>query len=202
MITDLDKIRTTMHRSAVFSQDRAYRYTLWREWSVQEIALTVAHDVDPRPFDYVQFIGLNPSVADEERNDNTMVRCMDFAKRWGFGGMCMTNLFAWRDTKPKDMKRAVDPIGQNNDDWLETIASDAGLIVCCWGIHGPHRNRASEFLARPVFSERLQRANGSSLQAFGLTANGQPKHPLMLAHKAQLQPLAVLLQKGSSPNGK
>jgi hypothetical protein len=172
-------------RATIFSPDRAYRYTLWREWSVQELSLTVAYDVDPRPFDYVQFIGLNPSTADERIDDNTITRCIDYAKRWGFGAMCMTNLFAWRDTSPEKMKRVVAPIGPENNAWLETIAADAGLIVCCWGIHGKHRDRSAEFLSLPSFYERQR--NGK-LFAFGLTNNGQPKHPLMLK---KLNPLVA-----------
>ena len=175
-----------------FSPDRLYRYTLWRTWSVQEIALTIDFEVDPRPLDYVQFIGLNPSVADERIDDNTIRRCTDFAKRWGFGGFCMTNLFAWRDTKPEAMKRVVAPVGPENDRWLEEIAHDAGVIVCCWGMHGSHRDRAAQFLDLPSFLER-QRAG--KLLCFGRTNNGQPKHPLMLKKLTRLEPLP-----GMTPN--
>jgi hypothetical protein len=31
-------------------------------------------------------IGLNPSIADETKNDPTIIRCIDFAKTWGYGG--------------------------------------------------------------------------------------------------------------------
>jgi hypothetical protein len=81
MTSAIASIRDTMKRQSVFSLDRAYRYTLWREWSIQELTLTIEHDVDPRPMDYVQFIGLNPSTADEVVNDNTLRRCIDFAMR-------------------------------------------------------------------------------------------------------------------------
>jgi hypothetical protein len=189
MISALTKLRSTIKRECVFSPDRAYRYTLWREWSVQEITLTVGAEVDPRPFDYVQFIGLNPSTADETLDDNTITRCIDFSKRWGFGAFCMTNLFAWRDTDPHAMKRAVDPIGPDNNEWLETIAQDAGLIVCCWGNHGPHRNRASEFLSGS-FAARL---TAGQLFAFGINERtGQPKHPLMLRRLEKVRPLNQL----------
>jgi hypothetical protein len=177
---------SAVDRRCVFSPERAYRYTLWREWSVQEIALTVQHDVDPRPFDYVQFIGLNPSTADEREDDNTIRRCIDYAKRWGFGALCMTNLFAWRDTDPKKMKRAIDPVGPDNDSWLLAIAQDAGQIVCCWGSHGIHRGRHESFLQTPEFFNLYAR---DRLFAFGLTDNGQPKHPLRL--KKLLRPASL-----------
>ena len=39
-------------------------------------------------------IGLNPSTADENENDPTITRCINFAKSWGYGSVCVTNLFA------------------------------------------------------------------------------------------------------------
>jgi hypothetical protein len=47
------------------------------------------------------FIGLNPSTADAEVNDPTIRRCIGFAHDWGFGGLLMLNLFAFRATDPK-----------------------------------------------------------------------------------------------------
>lgn len=174
-------------RNAVFSWDYYYRYTLWREWTVQEISLTVAHDVDPRPMDYVQFVGLNPSTADDREDDPTIRRCTDFAKRWGYGAFCMTNLFGWRATDPKDMKRAVEPIGPENDHWLQKIAIDAGVTICCWGNHGSDRHRIAEVLALPSFHERH---NKGRLCCFGVSPrSGQPKHPLMLPKLTPAVPL-------------
>lgn len=188
MISEFAQLKQQMKRETIFSRDRAYRYTLWREWTVQELSLTVAHDIDPRPFDYVQFIGLNPSIADERIDDRTICRCTDFAKRWGFGAFCMTNLFAWRDTKPANMKRVVDPVGPENDSWLEAISKDAGLVVACWGIHGDHRDRAKAVLDLPAFRTRAEK---QTIFCFGLTDDGHPKHPLMLKKLTELEPLRV-----------
>lgn len=49
------------------------------------------------------FVGLNPSTADETEDDQTIRRCVGFAMDWGYGGLCMGNLFAIRATKPKNM---------------------------------------------------------------------------------------------------
>lgn len=38
-------------------------------------------------------IGLNPSTADETRDDPTIRRCTGYARLWRFGGLLMTNLF-------------------------------------------------------------------------------------------------------------
>jgi hypothetical protein len=50
--------------------------------------------LEERPF--VMFIGLNPSIADENEDDPTTRRCMRYAGSWGFGGLIVTNLFAFR----------------------------------------------------------------------------------------------------------
>ena len=111
-----------MMRTANFSACRKYRYSLKRVWNRQS------------PF--VLFIGLNPSTADEINDDPTLTRCMDYAKRWGYGGVCVANLFAYRATKPTDMLRVNDPIGIDNNSWLKKLSKAAGLTVVAWGNHG------------------------------------------------------------------
>lgn len=80
-----------------FSEDRKYRYTLWREWDMSDDMIATMPGYD-RTGEYLQVIGLNPSTADESKDDPTLRRCIDFAQRFGFGALCMTNLFAWRAT--------------------------------------------------------------------------------------------------------
>jgi hypothetical protein len=70
-----------MKTDAKFSACRKYRYALWRNWD------------GSKP--YAMIIGLNPSTADENENDPTITRCINFAKSWGYGGVCVTNLFAY-----------------------------------------------------------------------------------------------------------
>ena len=52
------------------------------------------------------FIMLNPSTADEHLNDPTVRRCMDFASRWGYGTLFVTNLSPLRATDPTELKAA------------------------------------------------------------------------------------------------
>src|SRR5690348_9819680 len=97
-----------MTMETVFSQCRKYRYTLWRQWG--DVRSGFAMELWPadradKSRQYVQFIGLNPSTADETQDDPTVRRCIGFSKAWGYGALCMTNAFAWRDTDPEKMKR-------------------------------------------------------------------------------------------------
>lgn len=145
-----------MIRSAVFSEDRRYRYVLVRDWS--------AHL--PR----VAFVALNPSTADEEKDDPTLRRCIRFARDWGFGSLAMLNLFAFRATDPFVMQQQEDPVGPENDGWIVKCAGECQAVVFCWGVRGTYLGRSAE-----VLSLGLKNA-----YAFKMTANGQPWHPLML----------------------
>lgn len=117
---------------AEFSPCRQYRYTLWRVWGD-----------DPR---YVNFICLNPSTADDVQDDNTIRRCRNYAKAWGFNRMCVTNIFAFRATDPKVMKAQKDPIGPNNDFRVASVAREADLRICSWGTHGQYLSRSTDVL--------------------------------------------------------
>lgn len=143
--------------------NQEYRYTLWRIWD------------DSLPF--VQWIGLNPSTADEHKDDPTIRKCMGFARRWGYGAICMTNLFAWRDTKPENMKAAVEPIGEQNDEYLLNVAACARLRVAAWGNHGVHLGR-SQAVRGLIPRLRVLRLN---------KATGEPQHPLYVPYEQEFQ---------------
>ncbi len=175
-----------MTSDATFSPDRKYRYTLVRIWDSK------------KPL--VVFIGCNPSVADEIRNDRTVTRCMKYAMDWGFGGLIMLNIFAWRSTDPKGLLVPEDPVGPENDRAIKEACSKAGIIVACWGNPGLLMNRGKDVvsLLKTMVRYRVgqeppkgQWAPGNPavlelLHHLGLTKAGQPKHPLYL--KGDLKP--------------
>lgn len=178
-----------MERTTVFSPCRKWRYTLWRDWAWQISGLNGHHHFteDPhfdyfpgKPHQFVQFIGLNPSTADETKNDPTVRRCVNFAKAWGFGAMCMTNIFAWRSTDPAALYRQHDPIGPENDRWLKDVAAEATLVVCCWSNHGSLGGRSAQV-------KRL--LESIDLHCFKMSQQGQPWHPLYLP--GNIQPMKM-----------
>lgn len=59
---------------ALVSPCGLYRYWLDRKWAIEANASICL------------FVGLNPSTADADQDDPTIVKCMDFAKRWGIAG--------------------------------------------------------------------------------------------------------------------
>jgi hypothetical protein len=148
---------------AVYSPCERYRYALTRIWGT-----------GPR----VLFVMLNPSTATEVQNDPTVERCERRARALGYGGFRVCNIFAWRDTDPRAMRAAADPVGPANDAAIRDGTLWADAIVCAWGTHGAHLDRGRQV-------ETLLRATGRTLTHLGLSKDGHPKHPLYIAYSQQ-----------------
>ena len=116
---------------------------------------------------YALIIGLNPSTADETKNDPTITRCINYAKSWGYGGLCMVNLFAFRATQPRDMMASKQPIGPDNDDWINKLSDAAGVVVAAWGNDGTHLDR-SNIIVKMI----------PDLMCLKMNKTGEPAHPL------------------------
>lgn len=157
---------------AVFSPCRTWRYALWRTW---DESLPV-----------VMWVGLNPSTADETVDDPTIRRCKAFAADWGYGGIFMLNLFAFRATDPAIMMAAEDPIGPENDRHIQEYHEAAGLTVAAWGIHGTFRGQ-DQCVCRLERTSPTRKTSyvGDDLWCLGLTKEGHPKHPLYIAQRTK-----------------
>lgn len=151
---------------ATFSPCRRWRYLLWRRWDASKPA--------------ANFLMLNPSTADELKLDPTCSRARDYAERWGYGALVVTNIFGWRATDPAAMRASEDPVGPQNDAAIVQAARAASLIVCAWGNHGAYQGRSTAVVAL------LKRAR-VRLHALRVNRSGEPAHPLYL--KGTLQPL-------------
>src|SRR6478736_7134631 len=104
-----------MIRDAAFSGDRKYRYWLKREW----------HDEMFTDIKRLVFIGLNPSTANAVDDDPTIRKVITIAKRHGYSGVVMLNLFAIVSTDPSLLLTHPDPNdGTLNDIWLRDMVGD------------------------------------------------------------------------------
>ena len=148
--------------TAEFSPCRIWRYQLKRQWQEGDR--------------FVSFIGLNPSTADESKNDPTVTRCVNYATEWGYDGMFMLNIFAYRATDPKDMKAFQSPIGEYNDAWLKKTVKESEVAIACWGTHGSYMNRGKAVVSMIP-----------DLKCLKITKAGHPSHPLYL--KKSLKPV-------------
>ena len=113
------------------------------------------------------FIMLNPSKADAIKNDRTVNRCIRFAMAWGYGGLIIGNLFAYRSTKPDALKKVLDPVGPENGRHIKEMASEADIIIAAWG--NP-----------PLINSNDSITGLKNLHYLELTKSGNPRHPLYL----------------------
>ena len=153
--------------SALYSDCDSYRYALTRSWD--------------HAGKRVLFVMLNPSKATEVQNDPTVERCERRARALGFGAICVTNIFAWRETDPHIMRKIPDPVGPDNDRILRESVAWSDLVIAAWGPHGAHLGRG------PATAELLW-ATGKPIFHLGLTKHGHPKHPLYIRYAQQPEP--------------
>ncbi len=160
-----------LDQGATFSEDRVYRYRLWRRWGT-----------GPR----LAVIGLNPSTADETVNDPTITRCIAYARRWGFDGLEMLNLFGFRATDPRELIRAEEPVGGDTNFHIPQVCWEVlrhdGAVLAAWGANALHP-RLAPWAVQITTWLRTQAPDG--IACLGLTATGQPKHPLYLPNNAR-----------------
>lgn len=148
-----------MNRGAVFSSCGKFRYLLVREWD--------------KKAPWVTFVMLNPSTADASKDDATIRKCIAFAKHWGFGGIKVVNLFAYRATKPADLKRAGYPVGATNVPTLAAVFAEHANIICAWGAQARGHPQAATVLGMIRGANRLP-------EAIRTLKDGVPEHPLYI----------------------
>ena len=162
MTPDLFAEPETVTSSAWISACGRYRYLLERRWSSKVACV---------------FIMLNPSTADATVDDNTIRKCIGYARRWGFGGIVVANLYAYRATDPSELLKVEDPVGPENDEWIERLVNHPTIVVA-WG-NDADEDRVDEF------KHLMHAATGwpvdKLLYCMGTNKNGSPKHPLYLA---------------------
>ncbi|MGL5823692.1 MAG: DUF1643 domain-containing protein [Nocardioides sp.] len=153
---------------AWISDDGRYRYRLKRVWGTELPCLG--------------WIMLNPSTANATTDDQTIRRCMGFARTLGYDAISVVNLYALRATNPADLWTVDDPIGPHNDEALATFlergAAADEITIAAWGNHAP-AERVAELLAMPG-AERLH--------CLSATKSGAPAHPSRLPAAAQPTP--------------
>jgi hypothetical protein len=120
---------------------------------------------------------LNPSKADASVDDPTIRKCMGFARRLGYDGIEVVNLFAYRATDPDDLKRAGYPVGPDNDAHIRAAAGGAAAVIAGWGSEAAEHPRTLD-----VYNMLAERC-----EVFALRENkgGAPGHPLYIPYSAQ-----------------
>ena len=171
-------------RGACISDDGKYRYWLKRQWGNGPSLV---------------FIMLNPSTADAMKDDQTIRRCMYFAKREGYSGITVLNLYAWRATNPKDlldqMAKGVDVVGPQNLQWVRDLTKDEKKVVLAWGGIHPDKHWAAMSAVFDVLPRDMV------YLCLGETETLDPRHPSRLGNNVEFEdylPSVRVLPKDSA----
>lgn len=146
--------------------DGEYRYRLDRWWGD-----------GPR----LGWIMLNPSTADGVHDDPTIRRCIGFAKRCGYDGIVVVNLFARRCTRPEHLADPGDPVGPHNNEAILNMGYYCPVVVAAWGAHPVARGHVLSVASTMEAARR-------TLHCLGVTQGGAPRHPLYVRADAELVP--------------
>lgn len=160
---------------ALLSADRIFRYSLERVWETKKASLI--------------FVMLNPSTADADLDDPTIRRCMGFARGWGYGGIEVLNLYAFRSPNPqelakflRDNARKFSVLNTTNADYMAAAFRSrrrGAKIVCAWGSSIDTMQLGMAACHRAI-------CYGLRPHCLGVNADGQPKHPLYVPATAPL----------------
>jgi len=147
---------------AIFSDDGRYRYLLRRR--LGDAPLEAA------------WVLLNPSTAGADADDPTVRRLAAFSRREGAGSMAVVNLFALCSADPAALLADPSPAGPLNDAAIAAAVNGRTprIIICGWGAFPDRaalRGRIGQVRA-------LLAASPWPVRCLGLTAGGQPVHPL------------------------
>lgn len=146
-------------RAAGIDPTGTYRWWLTRRWGESGA--------------WCNFLMLNPSTADGSGDDPTIRRVIRFARDWGFVGVVVTNLFAYRATDPDRLRTAPDPVGRFGDQAISNAAELSAYTVCAWGSNPKAADRAKVVLG-------MLREQNTDVRALRVARSGAPWHPLYL----------------------
>lgn len=164
-------LNDTIRRSAILSDDGEYRYILER------LGISDGRKI-------LAVIGVNPSLADADKDDPTVRRIYGFCRTLGFSTALVGNKFARRSPDVKALRRPGDPIGPENDRYLAEIIRAADVVLVAWG---PLAKLPEALRGRWKDVVRIADAEQRTLYCLGTAQDGHPRHPLMLPANAQLE---------------
>lgn len=164
-----------MLASAVLSPDRTLRFSLRRIWRSRS-------PIEPQRVFHV--VGVNPSTADETKNDRTVNRLIEFGQRSDCDELMLYNLHPLRSKNPAPIiKIPRDPSNQTflRDMLKRARVSDGDIVLCAWGAVVVARPWAAEFIAEAA-------KIGTKLYCLGRAKGGEPRHPLYVPGSQLLEP--------------
>ena len=143
------------HDTQGLSDDERYRWWFERRWGDGPLLC---------------WVGLNPRSVDKDGGNRrpTLRKVEHWARTWGYDGVLIVNLFAYRATDPKELRTAtIDIVGTQNDETLRWATERSGVTLAAWGAGGRLHGRGRE--VSPILIDPI---------CVGYTKHGEPRHPL------------------------
>ncbi len=135
---------------------------------------------------------LNPSTADEEKNDPTISRVCRLAENGGYGRLLVLNLLGVRATNPMDIWSHENPQGIDNwKTWeyvLKDLVPERDNVCVAWGRAPVARNQLCQFIPALVEASFYLKVWTQPLMTWVKNADGSPRHPLYIKVHTKLQP--------------
>ena len=145
-----------------------YRYTLSREIDMSSNRLLLV-------------CMLNPSTADDTKNDPTISQVCRLTKNGGFGKLLVVNLLGIRATKPDDIWLHDDPIGKDNwKAWCEIIKDmdpEQDEIGIAWGRPPQRKRDLVRYLPSIMTASSHLKLWRNPLKTWKVNVDGSPRHP-------------------------
>lgn len=148
-----------------------YRYLWGRMWDATLPKIT--------------FVLCNPSIADELKIDFTLTKCLNYVvdqnrsekSKAKYGTIEVVNLYALVTPNPKELWPHKNPVGPENDEYINQSVKNAKTVVLAWGATPNLKMRATAVLD-------LINQNRNKLYRFASASkNYYPPHPRNLASK-------------------
>lgn len=149
---------------ACFEPNKKHRFALWRFW-----------DVTPP----LGFVMMNPSIADQVKDDRTITRCIGFAKREGYGGIIVCNLRSDVATNPLDLPSHSPVADAENYRHLKRLFDRCPMVIAGWGTNAVRFGDVMPLSLRKQPLYRLGEVNKK---------DGSPRHPLYLKGTTPILP--------------
>jgi len=125
-----------MKSKAVFDRSNPsyqYRYSLIKLWDETLPKATI--------------IMLNPSIANELKNDLSVNRCLNFLIDNNYGSLEIVNLFAYIETDSNNLRTNQEYIGSENDNYICEAIVNSETIIVAWGSDNEYRIRKRQVLS-------------------------------------------------------
>ena len=82
------------------------------------------------------YVLLNPSHADADTDDKTVVKLIKFTRNWGYGGFYLGNIHSFITSNPKRLMQNLIPNERLNITHLKEMVKNSDKVVLGWGNAG------------------------------------------------------------------